>query len=134
VAFDATVKGLDEFEGSLRRLSGSLSSTLSIASTESATLVVDSARPTVPRRSGRAASSLQAYATGESAVAGGGSGVVYYRWLELGGAAGRNHAVVRPRSDGRYIKPAYERRQADIAAILEKSLRQACAEAGLEVD
>jgi hypothetical protein len=132
--FGVELKGLDDFDESLRRLSNAIPTAIGVASSTSAAFVVDSARPTVPRRSGRAASTLQTYVTGENAIAGGGEGIEYYRWLELGGAAGRHHSVVRSRSDGRYIKPAYEKRQAAIAEILENSLRQACADAGLEVD
>lgn len=118
---------------SLRALTNAAPALLADATEQAATITIDLARPTVPRRSGRAASSLQAYATGERAVAGGGAGVDYYRWLELGGAAGRGHAVVRARSSGRYLKPAGERAEAEVRKAMAGALEDACRAAGLDL-
>jgi hypothetical protein len=127
------VKGLAEFDASMQRLSSSLPEVATQVSITAAGMVITSARPTVPTRTGRAASSLQVYVTGSIGTAGGGEGLAYYRWLELGGAAGRNLSVVRPKSEGRYISPAYDREQAAIQAVMEQSLAQACKDSGLEV-
>ena len=131
--FDIQTKGLTEFVDSVNRLASALPETARVVSAGAAGIVVTTAKPKVPRRSGRAADSVQAYVSGNISVAGGGAGVAYYRWLELGGAAGRNHSVMRARSDGRYINPSYEERKADIQRLLEESLTTACRNAGLEV-
>ncbi len=133
--FDAEIKGLTEFDAGLQRLSTVLPESAQRGSLLVAGIVVTAARPTVPVRSGRAAASLPEYQTGGGAVASGGEGLAYYRWLELGGAAGRNLAVIRPiKKDGRYINPAYEQKQPQIQELLEQSLKQACSDAGLAVE
>jgi len=133
--FSVQMKGLEEFNAGLQRLAATLPTTASSVALASANVVTDEARPDVPVVSGRAAGSLQAYQTGGGAVSEGGGTIAYYRWLELGGAAGRNHAVLRPvKKDGRYIQPSYERNKADVQKLLDEALAKACRDAGLEVD
>jgi hypothetical protein len=126
---------LDDGEAvsSLRALTNAAPSLLLDSTDQAAAITVELARPTVPRRSGRAASSLQVYTTSTGSQAGGGEGIAYYRWLELGGAAGRGHTVIRPPSSGRYLKPAGERAQAQIEHAMNKALESACRSAGVEL-
>ncbi len=117
----------------LRRLEAAAPGLLVDSTSRLAEVTVELARPTVPRRSGRAASSLPVYQTNGGAEAGGGEGVEYYRWLELGGTAGRGHSVMRPVSSGRYLKPAGERAARSADAVMTDALVAACRSAGFDV-
>ena len=133
---DSTVeaKGLKEFNTALDKFAGDLPETTRAIALSAVTAVVTDAVPTVPRVSGRAASSIQGLVTNEGASVIGGQNLEYYRWLELGGASGRNHATVRPIvKDGRYINPAFERNKSAIEADMEQKLAAAARQAGLEV-
>lgn len=133
--FRIDTHGLTEFNIGLGRLVASMPETSAFVALAAANVVTKAARPDIPVVSGRAAASLQAYQTGGGAVSEGGGTIAYYRWLELGGAAGGNYAVQRPvKKGGRYIQPAYERSQVEIQMLLNDALTQACKDAGLEVD
>ncbi len=100
---------------------------------DAAELVTESARPTVPVRTGRARGSLRTLFLGDSvAAAGGAVAVPYYGWLEFGGDAGRNHSVHRDRvPDGRYLYPAYVREAAEVEALMVMGLLDAARDAGI---
>ena len=128
------VKGLREFNQSLAKFRDDLPKAVQEISLNAVTITVTDAVPTIPRVSGRAASSVQGFVTNEGASVTGGQNVDYYRWLELGGASGRNLANTRPIvKDGRYLNPAYERNKARISADSERMLIEAARRAGLEV-
>lgn len=78
-------------------------------------LILDTARPLVPTRSGQARASLRADSTDKVVrIAAGGTKAPYWGWLEHGGNVGRSNSVHRaylPR--GRYLYPTlYKRRGA----------------------
>lgn len=127
-------KGLNEFNQALNRFRDQFPDTVQKMALSAVTLTVTDAVPTIPRKSGRAAKSVQGFVTNQGARVEGGRNVEYYRWLELGGASGRNHANKRPiRKEGRYINPAYERNKARIQKEMEIMFTNAARQAGLEV-
>lgn len=129
------VKGLKEFNTALGRVRDELPTTAQEIALHAVTITVADAVPTIPRRSGTAARSVQGYATNEGASVQGGHDVDYYAWLELGGRSGRNLSNVRRFvPDGRYINPAYERNKERIQRDAEDMFTQAARRAGLEVD
>jgi hypothetical protein len=127
-------KGLVEFNAALKRASEDVPQVVQRIALSVALIVVNAAVPTIPRRSGRAAKSVQGFASGQGANVTGGQGIEYYRWLELGGRSGRGLANVRPvRKDGRYINPAYERNKKQAQSLMETELTKALRAAGLGV-
>lgn len=128
VGLSDTNRKLDTLADNAERMSDDVSVTV-------AGMVIEKAQPKVPRVSGIAAGSLQAYVTNEGATASGGEGVEYYRWLELGGASGRGGSNVREIiPEGRYIRPAYEEMQDEIKVVMVKGLRMLAEESGFKVD
>lgn len=98
-----------------------------------AQITIDTARPGVPTVTGKAAKSLQAFLSGGLGIAQGGGVIDYYRWLELGGESGRAHANRRPViPEGRYIWPAYQRKEDEIRTEMESAVNKLVASAGLE--
>lgn len=132
---EVDVTGLKEFNKALQRASSAVPQAMQPIALNAAIIVVKEAVPTVPRRSGRAASSIQAFVSGQGAQVSGGKGVDYYRWLELGGRSGVNGSNYRPvRKQGRYINPAHERSKPRIQAMVEAELAKVLKDAGLEND
>ena len=116
---------------------------------EVATLVASEVAGRVPVRSGRAASSVRALATAESAsVAAGGAKAPYYAFLDFGGSTGRGHvpgaadsgAVKREwygkggsgDGEGRYLYPAIRDMSEVIAHETGEAIHQALMDAGFE--
>lgn len=129
------VDGLAEFSRNLRKLDSELPKQLRVTLNDVAQLVVDEAKPKVPRRSGKAANSIKARSTRTQArVAAGGRKVPYYAWLDFGGRVGRKHAVKRPfLKRGRYLYPAYEslRDSGKFQRTLQEALEQLVIRVGL---
>lgn len=130
------ISGLREFQRGLKTIDSDLPKALRMALNDAANLIVDDAKPRVPRRSGRAAGSIKARSTRTLArVQGGGNRAVYYPWLDFGGRVGRNKSVRRPfLKDGRYIYAAYDRRKGEFGQKLEANLLDVARKAGLGVD
>ncbi len=131
------VVGLAEFNRSLKQLDAELPKALRVALNKSVEVVVDDARPQVPRRSGRAAASLRAQSTRTVArVKAGGKRAAYYPWLDFGGRVGKHKSVSRPfYKHGRYLYDAYFRKRdsGEFQEILAAALRDVAVSAGLEV-
>lgn len=130
------VKGLSEFRKGLKALDRDLPKGLRIALNESATYLVDTARPLIPRRSGDAAGSLKARSTQTAVRVGvGGRKAPYYPWLDFGGKTGRNKSVKRPfLKEGRYLYPTLRDNRGKFERILETALTNVARQAGLDVD
>ena len=130
------IKGLKEFQRQLRKMDRDLPKTLRLALNQASDLVIDTAHPFVPIRTGRAAASLKARSTQTSArVAGGSNRAPYYPWLDFGGRVGRKRSVSRPfLKHGRYIYHAYDLKRDDIAEILQRAIVRLATDAGLSVD
>lgn len=131
---EVRVKGLKEFNKAVMAMNTVLPKAAQEVSLNAAKIVVTDAVPTIPRRSGKAAKSVQGLATNEGAEVTGGTGVVYFRWLAIGGASGRRLAnkrrIIKP---DRYLNPAYERNKERINTESEAILNKALRTAGFEV-
>lgn len=130
------IDGLAAFTRSLRKLDSNAPKALRVAMNDAAQVVVDWARPRVPRRSGRAARSLRVASTGRAVrVRAGGARVPYYPWLDFGGRVGRGRFVRRPfRREGRYLWAGYSANRSEVQRITERALLDAAKSAGVEVD
>lgn len=128
------IDGLAEFNRALRKIDRDAPKGLRIAMNDSAKIIVDWARPRIPRRSGRAMRSVKASSTRTRArVVGGGPRVPYYPWLDFGGITGAS-GVSRPfQTRGRYIYEGFFQNRAKFTDKLEQSLRKIVTEAGLDV-
>lgn len=130
------IDGLAQFQRSLKKLDADLPKALRMGMNEAATVVVDWARPRVPRRSGRAARSLRVASTRTAVrVRAGGPRVPYYPWLDFGGRVGRNRSVHRPFStDGRYLWQGLIIKRPQFEQALSRALVDVARSAGIEVD
>lgn len=134
--FATKVEGLSEFQRNLKKLDRELPKALRMALNDAANVIVDEAKPKVPRRSGRAAGTVKAKSTQKMArVSGGGNRAPYYPWLDFGGSVGKSHSVKRPFiPDGRYIYKAYFGNREKFREVLDEALIDVVRKAGLEVD
>lgn len=130
------VEGLAEFNKALRKIDSDLPKLIRTAGNDAATVVVDWARPRVPRKTGRAARSLRVASTRTaSRVRAGGARVQYYPWLDFGGRVGRNRSVARPfHREGRYLWKGLAVNQEKFQQVLSSALNDVVRSAGLEVD
>jgi len=130
------VDGLNVFVRNLRKLDRAVPKTMRVALNDCAEIVIGHARPKIPRRTGRAAASLQARSTATAVrVAAGGPRAPWYPWLDFGGRVGRRHSVVRPFiGEGRYIYPSLREKGAEFEAAMSRALLDAAQSAGVDVD
>lgn len=129
------IDGLVEFQRALRDLDSAMPKLLRQALNEASQLVIDRARPGIPRRSGRAAQSLKVRSSQrKAAIAAGGRRAPYYPWLDFGGRTGPGRSVNRPfLTEGRYIYPALRRNRDEITRKLEAAVAEVARAAGVEV-
>lgn len=101
------IEGLKEIQKQLRDLDPALAKELKDINLTVADMVADLARSRVPRKSGRAASTVKAKGEQRYAVIrAGGKKAEYYPWLDFGGTRGDEDKQSRPFvSEGRYIYP-----------------------------
>ncbi|MFI1195516.1 HK97 gp10 family phage protein [Micromonospora sp. NPDC020750] len=130
------VGGLKEFGKGLRKLDADLPKALRLAMNGAVGLVIDYAAPRIPKRTGRAASTLKAKSTRTQARIGmGGRKAPYMPWLDFGGKVGPNRSVSRPfLKDGRYVYRGLAERRDQITEVMERGIRDVARQAGLEVD
>jgi hypothetical protein len=135
VALTIAVSGLRELSRSLNKVDSESAKQLRIVFNEAAELVITTARPRIPRRTGHAAGSLKTKSTRTAVrVAFGGPKAPYYPWLDFGGRTGRKKSVVRQFiTDGRYVYPAYYERRPDIIQAMQDGIERVARGAGLEV-
>lgn len=128
------IEGLAKFSRALRKLDADAPKGLRLAFNEAAEVVVARVRPTIPKRTGRAARSLKAKSTRTAArVAVGGPSAPYYPWLDFGGRVGRRKRTVRPFiKEGRYLFPGLHASHDEVQRVLEKALTGVVRSAGLE--
>lgn len=129
------INGLRELQGALRNAENATPKMLRLALNEAAEVLVDYARPQVPRRTGRAQASMKVRSTQrEARVAAGGTKAPWYPWLDFGGAVGPGRGVKRPfYKEGRYIYPTLRKRHAEIIEVMGEALAGVVRDAGLEV-
>lgn len=135
MALTIAVSGLRELSRSLNKIDSASAKQLRIVFNEAAELVIATARPRIPRRTGRAAGSLKTKSTRTAVrVAFGGPKAPWFPWLDFGGKVGRRKSVVRPfLKDGRYVYPAYYERHDDIVRAMQEGIERVARSAGLEV-
>jgi hypothetical protein len=106
------VRGLRELRGALRDIEKTLGPELRKGLNEVADVVLDTARPLVPTRSGDARSSLKAGSTEKAVqIKAGGTKAPYWGFLDFGGKVGRKKSVKRRFiQEGRYIYPTLRNR------------------------
>lgn len=125
------VDGLAKFRRDLKSIDPELVKELRVELLTIAQGIVSEARQLVPLRSGTAAGSLRAGASGNNAyVAGGKASVPYYGWLDFGS---RTPVQGNPRSKGpwagsgagpeggRFIYPTIKRNERDIEKQAQKA-------------
>lgn len=129
------VVGLNEFRKGLRGMDRGLPKSVRLALNEVAEVLIDAARPKIPRRTGRAAASLKAASTQSAAkVSVGGRTAPYYPWLDFGGKTGRRKSVERPFfKKGRYIYPTLADERDAIQDAMLKAMAQLAETNGIEV-
>jgi len=131
------IDGLAEFSRRLKKLGADLPKALRVALNEAANMVVDEARPKVPKRSGRAQRSIKARSTRTAVrIVAGGARAPHYPWLDFGGRVGPARSIVRPfYKDGRYIYKGYFEKSSsgEFQEALSRALVDVAKQAGLEV-
>jgi hypothetical protein len=130
------VKGLKEFQRSLKKLDADLPKALRVALNGASDLIITKARPMIPRRTGAAAASLKAKSTQKAVRIGvGGTKAPHYPWLDFGGSVGPGKSVHRPfYKKGRYLYPTLEKERDAVTAIMQSSIVALATSAGLDVD
>jgi hypothetical protein len=130
------VTGLAQFRRGLRDLDRAAPRALRVAGNEAAQLVVDAAKPLVPRRSGRAANSIKTRSSQAVVrVVSGGARAPYMPWLDYGGRVGKDDSAHRRfEPDGRYVYPAFRRVRGEFETVLQNALRRIADEAGVTLD
>lgn len=129
------ITGIREFQKSLRQMDAELAKGLRVVFNRSAQLIIDNAQRRIPRKSGRAATSLKLRSSQrEARIAAGGKQAPYYPWLDFGGRVGPADSVVRRFiTEGRYIYPQLREHHDDIQDVMSQGLTDLAAGAGLEV-
>ena len=129
------IEGLKEFRAGLKRLDKDLPKGIRLALNSVVDIVVDDARPRIPRRTGRAAASLKAQSTQSIArIKAGGSKAPYFPWLDFGGRTGPGKSVVRPFfKKGRYVWLSFADKRTEVTHALEGALSDVARGAGLDV-
>lgn len=130
------IDGLTQFTRNLRKADRDLSRTMRLALDRAAQIVIDEARPKVPKRSGRASASIRPQSTSTAVrVSAGGRRAPYYPWLDFGGRVGRRKRTWRQfMKEGRYLYPAYFAKRGEVRRILEDTLLDAISRAGVAVE
>lgn len=130
------IDGLRQFQASLRKADAELPKRLKVLLGSVSDIVIDYAKPKVPRRSGSAAASITRRLDGRAAkISVGGRKAPYYPWLDFGGEgrkAGR--PARRPFiTEGRYLYPGLRLKGDEIQRTLEEGFAELARDAGLEV-
>jgi hypothetical protein len=129
------IVGLKEFNKRLRDMGGDLPKAVRLAFNDCADIVVQDARPRVPKWTGAAKGSVRVASTRTAArIRGGGAKAPYYPWLDFGGYAGRGRTMHRPfLQEGRYIYNAFFRKRPQFVEAMTKALRTIAKRAGLVI-
>lgn len=130
------IEGLAEFQRALKKLDNDLPKMVRVALNAAAGVIVDYGQKRIPRRTGRAASTIKARSTRTSVrVVEGGKKARYVPWLDFGGKTGRKRSVERPfYKEGRYLYPALRDERKAIEQALESALVGVAEAAGMVID
>jgi hypothetical protein len=130
------IEGLKEFQRALRDMDKALPKQIRLILNDATALVIDTARPRMPSKTGRARGSLKARSSQrEARVALGGTRAPYTPWLDFGGEGKvKGRPPARPFiKKGRYLYPALESRRDEITERMSEGLDQLGRDAGLEM-
>ncbi|WP_422733995.1 HK97 gp10 family phage protein [Micromonospora sp. WMMD558] len=131
------VEGLAQFNRALRKLDAEAPKGLRLAHNAAANIVVDTARPKMPKLSGRARASVKARSTRTATrVSAGSNRAAYVPWLDYGG---EGRVKGRPpkrefKKGGRYVYPSFYEKRDEVQAELERGLLTVVRSAGLDAD
>lgn len=134
---DVKIEGLKQFTKGLKSLDKDLGKAVRLSFNAAADLIVDDARPRVPKGpTGRARASVKAASTQTKArVKGGGNKAPHYPWLDFGGRVGKNRSIKRPfLKEGRYIYRSFYKNRHEFIDIMQRELIKVAKSAGIEVD
>lgn len=131
-----SVVGLAELNRSLRRLDSEAPKALRLALNTSAEELVRKIQAQIPKRRGKAASSVKTASTRtEVRIRFGGPRAPYYPWLDFGGRTGKLKRTVRPfYREGRYIYPTLRRERGAFETALTAALAGLVEDVGLDMD
>jgi hypothetical protein len=130
------VKGLREFQASLRRMDSDLPKQLRVVLNTASGLVIDYADGHMPSLSGRSRASLKARSSQrEARVALGGRKAPQAAWLDFGGEGKRKgRPAHRPFiKSGRYVYKGLEVKRDEITTVMASGLTELARAAGLDV-
>jgi hypothetical protein len=129
------IEGLREFRAGLKRMDKDLPKGIRLALNSVVDIVVDDARPRIPRVTGKAANSLKSQSTQSAArIKAGGSRAPYFPWLDFGGKTGPGRSVERPfYKKGRYVWLSFADKRTEVTKALEGALSDVARGAGLDV-
>jgi len=135
VADAIRIDGLSDFRAQLRKAEGLSPAAIRKSLNTAVEVVSDYGRKRMPRRTGRAASTIKGRSTQtEARVQEGGRKAPYVPWLDFGGRVGRRRSVRRAfYQGGRYLYPALDVRREQLAQALSDALTELAEEAGWEV-
>jgi hypothetical protein len=135
VAEAIRIEGLKEFRAGLKRMDKGLPKGIRVALNSVVDIVVDDARPRIPRRSGAAAASLKSQSTQTKArIKAGGNRARYFPWLDFGGRTGPGRSIERPfYKKGRYVWLSFADKRDEVTAALDGALAGVARDAGLDV-
>lgn len=130
------IDGLKQFRAQLKQVDAALPKQIRVALNEAGTIVIDTARPKIPVRTGAAKASLKLRSSQtRAAIAAGGKRAPYYPWLDFGGKVGRHNSVERPfYTDGRFVYVALKDKRPEIIEAMAKALTALAEGAGLTVE
>jgi hypothetical protein len=131
---EITVRGLSQVRAGFKQVASEANDVARDTTKLAGDLLVSTTQPKVPFVTGAARRSLVAKASGGSVrVQAGGTLAPHYAWLDFGGRAGRNLAVLRPViREGRYLYPTLREIQPRIEAQGTRVVEQMIRRAGLE--
>lgn len=131
------VEGLSQFRRGLKDIDKGIPKALRLAFNDIVDMVVEDAKPKVPRRSGKAAGSVKAASTqGAARIKAGGTKAPYFPWLDFGGKRkGRGGGVAERefKKVGRYIWHSFAKHKGEIIESTEAAIATIARQAGLEV-
>lgn len=129
------IEGLAQFRAGLKRMDKGLPKGIRVALNSVVDIVVEDARPRIPRRTGRAAASLKAQSTQTKArIKAGGNKAPYFPWLDFGGRTGPGKSIERPfYKKGRYVWLSFADKRDEVTAALDGALADVAKGAGLDV-
>lgn len=129
------VTGLKEFQRALKSMDAALPKQIRLVLNEAGQLIVDYDRQHMPRKSGRAVSSIKARSTQKVArIQVGGSKAPYAPWLDFGGQGKRKgRPAARPFiKEGRYTYQGLKVHRDEIVELMVQGLTDLAHGAGLE--